>query len=91
MTNGQFISLLSTTAASVVLVILAWLNQNQRLSDLREDINRRFVELKGDLKADLNTRFNEVDRRLVLIESDQKRFFEVTGKLDGRIDQLSRN
>ncbi len=33
-------------------------------------MNRRFVELKGDLKADLNTRFNEVDRRLVLIESD---------------------
>lgn len=76
MTNAQFITLLSTGIASFVLVILAWLNQNQRLGDLREDMNRQF---------------NRVDQRLSLIEADQKEFFSITGRLDGRIEQLSRN
>lgn len=76
MTNAQFITLLSTGIGSFVLVILAWINQNQRLGDLREDMNRQF---------------NRVDSRLALIEADQKEFFSVTGRLDGRIEQLSRN
>ncbi len=76
MSNAQFITLLSTGIASFVLVVLAWLNQNQRLGDLREDMNRQF---------------NRVDQRLSLIEADQKEFFTITGRLDGRIEQLSRN
>ena len=75
MTNLQFISLLSTAIGSFVLVILAWLNQNQRLSEFRADVNRQF---------------DKMDVRLDLIENDQKEFFTVTGRLDGRIEQLSR-
>ncbi len=37
MTNVQFISLLSTAIGSFVLVILAWLHQNTRLTDLCGD------------------------------------------------------
>ena len=76
MTNVQFVTLLSTAIGSFVLVILAWLNQNQRLGDLREDMNRQF---------------NRMDQRLASIEADQKEFFTITGRLDGRIEQLSRN
>ncbi len=93
MTNLQFISLLSTAIGSFVLVILAWINQNQRSTDLRADVNRRFdeVERNTDRKFDeVNRQFDEVNRRLTLIKGNQKQFFAVTGKLDGRIDQLSR-
>lgn len=100
MTNVQFISLLSTAIGSFVLVILAWINQNQRSTDLRADMNRRFEEAKLNTDrqfdevnrrfGDIHRQFDEVNRRLTLIEGDQKQFFTVTGKLDGRIDQLSR-
>ena len=93
MTNLQFISLLSTAIGSFVLVILAWVNQNQRSTDLRDDVSRRFNEAERNVSrqfAEVNRQFDEVSRRLTLIESDQKQFFAVTGKLDGRIDQLSR-
>lgn len=86
MTNLQFISLLSTAIGSFVLVLLAWINQNQRSTDLRADVNRRLDEVERNS----NRQFDEVNRRLTLIEGDQKQFFAVTGKLDGRIDQLSR-
>ena len=89
MTNLQFISLLSTAIGSFVLVILAWINQNQRSTDLRADVNRQFDEVNRRF-GDVNRQFEEVSRRLSLIENDQKQFFAVTGKLDGRIDQLSR-
>lgn len=89
MTNLQFISLLSTAIGSFVLVSLAWINQNQRSSDLRADVNRQFDEVNRRF-GDVNRQFDEVSRRLTLIENDQKQFFAVTGKLDGRIDQLSR-
>lgn len=93
MTNLQFISLLSTAIGSFVLVILAWINQNQRSTDLRADVNRRFDEVERNTNRqfhEVNRQFDEVNRRLTLIEGDQKQFFTVTGKLDGRIDQLSR-
>ena len=53
-----------------------------RLSDLSNDVNRQFDRM--------DQQFKRVDERLKLIESDQKQFFTVTGKLDGRIDELSR-
>ena len=82
MTNLQFLSLLIPSVSSVVLVVLAWLNQNQRLSDLRTDMAQQF--------AGMDRQFDRVDRRLTLIEGDQKQFFKVTGTLEGRIEQLSR-
>lgn len=42
------------------------------------------------LRAEMHRQFDEVSRRLGLIEGDQKQFFTVTGKLDGRIEELSR-
>ncbi len=52
---------------------------------LREDMNRRFSELK----ADLSTKFGENDRRLGLIEADQKQFFKESGEIHGRLNELS--
>lgn len=51
-------------------------------------LNRRDVMAFRD---EFRREFDDVKRRLILIKADQKHFFEVTGKLDGRIDQLSRS
>lgn len=50
-------------------------------------LNHREV---SSLKTDIKERLDRVDARLVLIESDQKQFFAITGKLDGRIEELHR-
>jgi hypothetical protein len=86
MTDTQFIALLSTAIGSFVLVILSWINQNQRLSDLRSDMRSGL----GDLGGRIDSRLDQLDRRLVLIEGDQKQFFAITGKLEGRIEELHR-
>ncbi len=38
----------------------------------------------------MDKRLDQMDRRPILIESDQKQFFTLTGKLEGRIDELHR-
>ncbi len=109
MTNLQFISVLSASVGSFVLVILAWINQNQRLTEFRDETNRNFDRVDGrinGLEERLDHRINglegrmnqqikgleeRMDKRLSLIEGDQKEFFRVTGRLDGRIDQLTRS
>lgn len=58
----QFIALLTPAVGSFVLVILAWLHQNQRLTDLRSDTNRQFDDTRrqfGDLRSDTNRQFAE--------------------------------
>ncbi len=50
-------------------------------------MNRRDVE---SLRVDMNRQFDGVNSRLTRIEDYQKQFFTVTGKLDGRIEELSR-
>lgn len=104
MTRLQFIALLTPSVGSFVLVVLAWMHSNSRLSDLKESMDRRFTSMGESMKSqfadvdrrfhdmaeNMNRRFDEVNRRLELIEKDQKDFFTVTGKLDGRIDELSR-
>ena len=89
MTQLQFIVLLTPAVGSVVLVLLVWLHQNQWLTDT----NNRFDGLKADMNQQfdrMDRQFDRTDRRLILIENDQKQFFTVTGKMDGRIDELSR-
>lgn len=86
MTNTQFYV---GIAIPSILVILGWLHQNMRLSDLRSDFNRQFDNMDQRLDR-MDQRLDRMDERLRLIEGDQKQFFTVTGKLDGRIDELSR-
>lgn len=66
----------------------------------RRDLSALRAELRGELgsfRDEVRREFDQVrreqvetNRRLTLIETDQKHFFQVTGKLDGRIDEPSR-
>ncbi len=86
MSKLQFITLLSPAVGSFVLVILAWMQANVRLADQKENTNLRFAELQRDM----DRQFDRMDARMDRIENDQKQFFNVTGKLDGRIDEIAR-
>lgn len=96
MANLQFIALLIPAIGSIVLVILAWVNQNQRAGDLREDMNRRFTDLKGDMNLrfdqvskrldGVDRRLDGIDKRLDGVDGELKRFI----KLEGRVEEISR-
>ena len=75
MTNLQFLALLIPSIGSLILVVLAWLHQNTRLADLKADV-RQF-------QSDVNKRLDTIDNHLM-------NFYNVSGKLEGRIEELSR-
>ena len=75
MTNLQFVAILSPSIGSLILVVLAWLHQNTRLADLKGDLSR--------LETNVNKRLDTIDSHLM-------NFYNVTGRLEGRIEELSR-
>ena len=89
MSKLQFISLLSPAIGSFVLVLLAWMQSNSRLSDLKDNMNQRFEQVNQRFAA-VDQQFDRMDARLLRIESDQREFYGITRKLEGRIDEISR-
>ena len=89
MTNLQFISLLSTAIGSFVLVILAWLHQNQRLTDQRVDTQRQFGEVQRQF-GEMQRQFSEVKSSLATLSADYQHFYGMEQKLEGRVDELSK-
>ncbi len=97
MTNLQFIALLSPAIGSFVLVILAWLHQNQRISDLRTDSNRHYDEVRSDtnrqfdeMRRDTNRQFDQMNQKLSTLAGDYRTFYGMEQKLEGRVDELSK-
>ena len=76
MTNVQFISLLTTSISSFVLVILAWIHQNQRLSDLRGDTQRQFADLRGDIQHQFADLRGDTQRQFADQRAETNRQFE---------------
>ena len=89
MSETQFIALLTPSVGSVVLVILAWLYANSRLSDLRSDTGRHFDGLHKRLDR-IDSRLDRLDDRLDRVDQDLREFYGSNRKLEGRVDELSR-
>lgn len=97
MNNIQFYI---AVAIPSVLVILSWIQANSRSGDLKESINRQHSELKDSMKNQFDNvdrrfqaidhQFESVNKRLDRIDDDLKHFHNVTGVLEGRIDEISR-
>ena len=92
MSNIQFYFAMGVPS---ILVILSWIQANSRSGDLKENMNRqfdsmnrRFEDVNRQFDA-MNHRLDGVDRRLETIDGDLKHFHNVTGKLEGRVDELS--
>ena len=103
MTNTQFYLLLSPAIGSLVLVVLAWIHQNQRISDLRADTNRQFDNVQRQFENvqrqfenvqrqfdDVNRQLHEVRGSLNTLSSDYHNFYGMEQKLEGRVDELSK-
>jgi len=78
----QFLSLLTPLAGSIVLVILAWMQSNVRLSRVESSLDAAVQKQSADMR--------EVRDSLNAIQNHLMTFYTVTGKLEGRIEELSR-
>jgi hypothetical protein len=41
------------------------------------------------MEAQIDKRFDGIDKTLVLIQEDQRQFYGITQKLEGRVDEIS--
>ena len=78
MTNTQFYV---GIAIPCLLIILAWLHQNQRLTDFRGEVHRGFDQT--------NARLDRVDAHLGRIDDDLRNFHGTDKELEGRLNELS--
>lgn len=96
----QFIALLIPALGSILLVILAWMQANSRLSDLRTDTHRQFDGVNRQLEG-LNRRIDSAEGALdqkisalagqvTTLASDYRSFYGLEQKLEGRVDELSK-
>ncbi len=67
---------------------------SNRIDGVEQSLSRRIDSVEKSLADRIDRvefRIDKVEHRLELIETDQKQFFTVTGKMEGRIDELSRH
>ncbi len=69
MNNVQFYSLITVGIGSLVTVILAWLNANQRTSRLETTMDARFNAVDARFNA-VDARFREVDVRFSKVDAE---------------------
>ena len=81
MSNVQFIALIVPSISSFVLVILAWMFSNARLSRLESTMDSS--------NAKHEAAFTDIRNRLSNIDNHLMTFYTVTGRLEGRLDELS--
>ena len=90
MTNEHWLQLaiaMITPVLTLTIVMVGFLYNNARISDLRADLTTRM----GDLRADLTTRMsdlrNDVDRRLASVEA---KIDLLTGKIIELVNRMTR-
>lgn len=60
MTDAQILTIALATVPTMITVLIGILINNARMGDLRSSVDGRFI----DLRAYMDLRFNDVDRRL---------------------------
>ncbi len=93
MNKLQFVSIMVTVASSFVLVVLAWMQSNVRMSRLKTMLDSSITRQSADMKEVRENRtsdMKEIRDRLTTIDNHLMTFYTVTGKLEGSIDELSR-
>ena len=89
----QFIALLIPALGSILLVILAWMQANSRLSDLRTDTHRQFDGLNRRIdsaEGALDQKISALAGQVTTLASDYRSFYGLEQKLEGRVDELSK-
>ncbi len=81
------------TGLPLALILIGIILNRHDVKDLRremlENLERRFDEV--DRRFDkVDRRFDEVYRRFDTVDAELRYFHDTTGKLSGRVDELSR-
>ncbi len=96
MSNMQFYFAMAVPS---ILVILSWMQSNARLAWVESGIDRldgridKLNERMDKFSERLDTlgeRIDKLNDRVTSIEGDLRTFYGVTGKLEGRVEELSR-
>ncbi len=87
MTNLQ---LLLTIGIPSVLVVLGWMHQNTRISDLRSDVKSDISSLRAELKSEVSSLRTEMNKGFGAINEQFMHFHNVTGRLEGRVDEIAK-
>ena len=83
MGNVQAVAVLASSVGSFVLVILAWMFSNARLSRLETHLDAASAKHSADM-AEIRSGLSQIDNHLMT-------FYTVTGKVEGRLEELSRS
>jgi hypothetical protein len=77
---------LLTIAIAIILPICSLIYSNSRITDVRDSLNKRI----DDFQANVNLRFDEVDRRFDEFDRRLENQNGLLGAIMGKLDELDR-
>ena len=86
MSRLQFVALIASSSGSFVLVVLAWMYSNARLSRLEallDSSNAKHEAGLTQIRSTYDAGMTEIRNRLANIDSHLMTFYTVTGRLEG--------
>lgn len=76
-------------AVPIVLILLGMVLSRGHAKSIRGEVTNLRGEITN-LRAEMLGRFSEVMNRFNTLESDMRRLYYLTGKLEGRLDVIER-
>ena len=86
MNNVQLYIIMSGVAASIVTVILGWMQTNARLSRLETTTDGSI----RDLRISTETGFRKVEAMQEIQARDLREFYRMLGRLEGRVEEIAK-
>ncbi len=91
MTNAQlYLALGMPTLTALTTLIVALINF-AKLEARMDRLETKVETSNKELRSDMDKRFSDTDKRLLTIEADLRRFFELYGRHDKAIEVLERD
>ena len=93
MSRLQFIALLTPGLSSFVLVLLAWIQSNTRMSRIESLLDTTVSKQASDMERVTSKQASDMQAirdLLRTIHNHLATFSNITARLEGRIDELSR-
>ena len=76
--------------APVLVTLVGIIMQRQETRDLRSHTDASIADLRSHTDASITALRTEIHSDLAAIRSAMQQFFSITGKLDGRLDEISK-
>jgi len=90
MTRLEFIALLTPSLGSVILVVLAWIYSNARISRLETTMDRNTADLRAEIKSETSQLRAEIKSETSQLRAEIISLREVVLPRDGFASRTSR-